>query len=110
MNVQEQFMTSFRHVRALLILFVGITPTSVGGEKNSYDVVVTGCLKGRELTATDVDDPARTSDVVGRTFHVSGKRAVIDEMKRQNGRLVQVTGSIRKAALATPGIKVGSTR
>jgi hypothetical protein len=85
---------------------------------DSVEVTASGCLKKRVFTATgrDVDDPEvdvkRGPDVTGRNFRLTGPREVMNEVKKHDGRFVEVVGIIRKAALADnqPGIKVGNSR
>lgn len=84
-------------------------------EKESVELVVSGCLKGRALQAEDVR-PAKEEErlpvVQARAFRVNGARAILDEVKRQHKRYVEVTGLVKRAALTAggPGITVGRTR
>ena len=77
--------------------------------KDSIELTVIGCLKGRVLTTVE----NRQADVesgpyVGaRTFRLAGKRAVMDEVKRQDGHLVEVVGIVKRSALDDKGTKVG---
>ena len=77
--------------------------------KDSVELTVIGCLKGRVLRTSD----ERQSDVesgpfVGaRSFHLSSKKEVTDEIKRQQGHLVVVTGIVKRSSLDDKGIKVG---
>ena len=63
--------------------------------KDSVELTVVGCLKGRVLKTVD----QRQTDVesgpyVGaRSFHLASKKPVTDELKKQQGHLVEVTGS-----------------
>jgi hypothetical protein len=85
---------------------------------DSVQITATGCLKKRVFTATgrDESDPEidvkRGPDVTGRSFRLAGPREVMNEVKKHDGRYVEVVGIIRKAALADnqPGIKVGNSR
>jgi hypothetical protein len=77
--------------------------------KDSIELTVIGCLKGRALTTVE----NRQADVesgpyVGaRTFRLAGKRAVMDEVKRQDGHLVEVVGIVKRSALDEKGVEVG---
>ena len=78
-------------------------------------LVVTGCLKGRVLAATrNPDERAEVvtgPDVVGRSFRLAGPKEVINEVKKYNGDLVEVTGTVRTSDLAqAPGFNMGRTR
>lgn len=80
--------------------------------KDSLALVVTGCLKGRVLAPSDVRQPdVQTGpDVRGRSFRLAAKRDVMKDIKKEDGRVVKVTGLVRKSALAEPGFKVGRSR
>jgi hypothetical protein len=86
--------------------------------EDSVEITATGCLKKRVFTATgraegDPEiDVERGPDVTGRSFRLAGPREVMNEVKKHDGRFVEIVGLIRKAALADhqPGMKVGNTR
>ena len=69
--------------------------------KDSVELTVVGCLKGRVLKTVD----KRTADVesgpyVGaRSFHLASKKPVTEEIKRQQGHLVEVTGLVKRSSL-----------
>lgn len=77
--------------------------------KDSIELTVVGCLKGRALTTVE----NRQADVesgpfVGaRTFRLAGKKAVMDEVKRQDGHLVEVVGIVKRSDLDDQGVKIG---
>ena len=77
--------------------------------KDSVELTVIGCLKGRVLKTVE----RRQSDVesgpyVGeRTFRLASKKAVTEEIKRQQNHLVEVTGLVRRSDLEPKGVKVG---
>jgi hypothetical protein len=88
------------------------TPKPKAGETR---LVVTGCLKGRVLTATrNPDEKAEVvtgPDVVGRSFRLAGPKDVINEVKKYDGDLVEVAGTVRTSDLAqAPGFNMGRTR
>ncbi len=76
--------------------------------KDSVELVVIGCLTGRVLKASDVRfvDTERGPDVRSRSFRLAGKRDVMKEVQRENGRLVEVTGLVKRSALDDQGVKV----
>jgi hypothetical protein len=99
---------------AILVVFAVALPQETKQEKpkvpkDSVELTVVGCLKGRVLKTID----ERKTDVesgpyVGvRSFHLASKKAVTDEIKRQQGHLVEVTGIVKRSALDEKGIKVG---
>jgi hypothetical protein len=77
--------------------------------KDSIELTVVGCLKGRVLKTID----ERRTDVeagpyVGeRTFRLATKKPVTDELKKHQGHLVEVTGIVKRSSLDDKGMKAG---
>ena len=93
------------------------TPEEKPVPEDSLRIVAHGCLKGRVFTAMSPTDPAEAEvvsspDVTGRSFRVSGPKAVMDDVKKHNKHLVKVVGVVRKESLREmgPGARVGNTR
>ena len=105
-----------RRVIAYSLLAIVVVPTWSAAaaqdtpDKNSIEVVVRGCLKGRELTADEISGSDALANEVGMLFRLSAKGQVSDEVKKQNGHRVEITGLIKKSALAEPGLKLGGGR
>lgn len=79
-------------------------------DKNSVELIVRGCLKGREVTADQISGSDDLANETGMIFRLSAKGDLSNEIKRQNGRFIEVTGRVKKTALATPGLKLGGGR
>jgi hypothetical protein len=84
-------------------------------DKDSVELVVTGCLKGRALQAEEVRPTKEGDDIPviqARAFRVDGAREILDEIKKQNNRYVAATGRVKRSALLAPGpgIDVGRGR
>jgi len=77
--------------------------------KDSIELVVTGCLKGRVLAVSDVRQTDTQSGPIvrARSFRLAGKKDVMKDVKDHDGHLVDITGLVRKSALMEPGVKVG---
>lgn len=77
--------------------------------KDSVQLTITGCLSGRVLAVSDVRRPDTESGppVRAKSFRLAGKGEVMDDVKKENHHLVDVTGLVRKSALIEPGIKIG---
>jgi hypothetical protein len=91
------------------------TPESTPVPKDSVQVVTYGCLKGRVLKATSPASSAEVDvvsgpDVTGRSFRLSGPRAVMDDVKKHDKHLVKVVGVVLKSALMEHGATIGRTR
>jgi hypothetical protein len=75
--------------------------------KDSVEVDARGCVKGRVFTATGQPVEERTvkgPDITGHSFRLTGKKDVIDLVKRYNGQYVEVVGIVRRAALDDQGV------
>jgi len=56
---------------------------------------IVGQPEGREARATDIRP--------GRRFRLSGPRRVLDDIKKREGSMVEITGLVRKSDMAGPG-------
>jgi hypothetical protein len=77
--------------------------------KDSIELVLVGCLKGRVLAVSDVraTDVERSPDVRARSFRLAGKGDVMKDVKREDQHLVEVTGIVKRSALQEEGMKIG---
>ncbi len=72
---------------------------------DSTRISISGCAKdrtfivdepaGREITATGIQP--------GRRFRLSGPRRVLDDIRKREGTMVEITGLVRKSDVAGPG-------
>jgi hypothetical protein len=98
---------------AVAVLSAGLTAQQASKvPKDSVELVVTGCLKGRFLTTTrtprDVDGDEL--DVPVDRFQVSGKKPILNEVKKHDREEVEIVGLVRKSDLREPGIRVPGGR
>jgi hypothetical protein len=77
--------------------------------KDSVQLNVVGCLTGKVLAVSDVrrSDTESGPVVRAKSFRLSAKGDVGDDLKREDHHLVEVTGVVRKSALIEPGVKIG---
>lgn len=75
--------------------------------KDSILATVEGCLKGRVIRAYDVRQPDTTTgiEIRNHSFRVQGKKDVIEDVKKNDGQHVEITGIIKKSALIEPGVR-----
>ena len=94
------------------VLCVQATPLALqrAPDKNEVELVVRGCLKGRELRGDEISGHEDLEKEPGIVFRLSAKGDVESQVKQHNGRAVEVTGLVKKTSLATPGIKIGGGR
>lgn len=82
-------------------------------DEHSAEVVVRGCAKGRALVPLDVEGTAPTPRVLlGRAIRLNGKKDLMKEIERAKGKLIEVTGLVRRSDLQPqgPGMTIGRTR
>ena len=72
---------------------------------DSARVAIPGCSKGRVFisAAAPEHEPAQIEIEPGRRFRLSGPKDVLNDIKKREGRMIEVTGLVRKAALQGPG-------
>ena len=99
---------------ALLVALIASVPQDKNQEhprvpKDSIELVISGCLKGRVLAVSDVrqEDTQSGPIVRARSFRLAGKKDVMKDVKTNDGHLVDVTGLVRKSALIEPGVNIG---
>lgn len=73
--------------------------------KDSTRLSMRGCTKDRVFTAAaqPEHEPVGVEVAAGRRFRLAGPRQILDDIKRREGMMVEMTGLVRKAALAGPG-------
>jgi hypothetical protein len=116
MKVTARIGTVLNSTTLLLILL--LAPAALSAQerevpKDSLRVSIPGCAKGSAFVVTASPEPDRSSTEIatGRRFRLTGKKAILDEIKKREGTMVEVTGIIRKSDLAGPGgISLGGGR
>lgn len=104
---------------ALAALVTGLAVASAAPQEkpkvdaNSAEVVVRGCANGRALVPMDLEGQVPTpSTLVGRAIRLNGPKAVIKDIEKQKGRLVEVTGLVRRSDMQPqgPSARIGGMR
>jgi hypothetical protein len=72
---------------------------------DSTRITVPGCAKDRLFVVEEAEGRENTSKGVapGRRFRLSGPRAVLDDIRKREATMVEITGLVRKADMAGPG-------
>ena len=72
---------------------------------DSARVAIPGCVKGSAFIVMKAPENQPTQGDIepGRRFRLSGPKDVLADIKKHEGRLIEVTGLIRKNALKGPG-------
>src|SRR6476469_1210538 len=71
---------------------------------DSARVAIPGCAKGNAfiVSKSPEHEPSRSDIAAGRRFRLSGPKEVLADIKKHEGRLIEVTGLVRKASLQGP--------
>jgi hypothetical protein len=80
---------------------------------DSSRITVTGCAKGSVFTVRWRDDHEPTTGEIadGRRFRLTGRKEILNDVKKREGSMVELTGLVRKNAVAPPqGIRVGAVQ
>jgi hypothetical protein len=93
----------------ILAASVGVSAQERTVPKDSTRVSIPGCSKGSAFVVTASPEPERTSTeiVTGRRFRLAGPKDVLNEIKKREGTIIEVTGIVKKSDLKEGGIKLG---
>lgn len=73
--------------------------------KDSSRLVLQGCAKGRTFIVGPRTEhaPGTLEIAPGRRFRLNGPKKILDDIKRRERTMVEVTGLVRTSQLAGPG-------
>jgi len=102
---------------ALVVSIVALAAVAGAQEKpvpsDSTRVTVTGCARKNVFVVhwRESHEPV-TSDIgEGRRFRLTGRKDVLNDVKKREGSMVELTGLVRKNSVGpTPGVSVGGIR
>jgi len=80
---------------------------------DSARITIPGCAKDRRFIVgrTPAHETVRSGLEPGRRFRLNGKKPLLEEIKKQQASMIEVTGLVRQADLAGPGgVVVGGMR
>jgi hypothetical protein len=79
---------------------------------DSERVSLPGCSKNRNFVVGEgpEHEPKQTVIAPGRRFRLEGSKELLEEIKRREGRMIEVTGLIRKAVITPSGIPIAGGR
>ena len=88
--------------------------------KDSERIAIPGCARDRVFIVADAPnhEPVGTRLEPGRRFRLSGKKEILEDIRRREGTMVEVTGLVRKSDLDGPGgvklfggrVRIGGTQ
>jgi len=80
---------------------------------DSARIAIPGCAKGRTfiVAETPEHEPRQVEIAPGRRFRLDGEKDVLNDIKKREGQMIEVTGLVRKADLRGPsGVPVAGGR
>jgi hypothetical protein len=79
---------------------------------DSARVSLPGCAKNRTFIVGEgpEHEPKQTVIAPGRRFRLEGSKEILNEIKLRDGRMIEVTGLIRKAVITPNGIGIAGGR
>lgn len=76
--------------------------------KDSMRLSIPGCAKGVVFTVRESPEhESRSSVPPGRRFRLAGPRALIADIRKQEGSMVEITGLVRRGQMDQSGISLG---
>jgi hypothetical protein len=71
-----------------------------------------GCSKNRTFIVAEgpEHEPKQVTIAPGRRFRLEGPKEILEDIKRRDGRMIEVTGLIRKAAISPGSVAVAGGR
>jgi hypothetical protein len=94
---------------AAVFILLAVTAVSAGQERpvpsDSTRITVPGCAKDRLFVVQEAEGRENTAKDIapGRRFRLSGPRAVLNDIRKREATMVEITGLVRKADMAGPG-------
>jgi hypothetical protein len=101
-------MSDMKHLllTALLLSFAAASQAQERNvPKDSERISIPGCAKGRTFIVVypSTPEPVRSDVQPGRRFRLSASKKILDDLEKQEGTMVEVTGLVRKSQLSGPG-------
>ena len=120
---QKRRYTGAMHVLIALLFAFPVAGVAVAQERpvpsDSTRITVPGCAKDRLFVVGETEGRENTTTGIspGRRFRLSGPRSLLDDIKKREGSMVEITGLVRKSDVAGPGgvtflggrVRVGGT-
>lgn len=77
--------------------------------KDSERIFVPGCSRNRTFVVGErqKDQPGRTDLEPGTRLRMNGKGPLLDEIRKHEGTLIEITGLVRKSDLDPAGVSLG---
>jgi hypothetical protein len=96
----------------MLAAAAGVSAQERKVPKDSTRVSIPGCSKGSAFVVTPSPEAERTSTEIatGRRFRLAGPKDVLNEIKKREGTIIEVTGIVKNSDIKEGGIRLGGGR
>ena len=97
------------HVLTSLMLLLAVADLAAAQERpvpgDSTRISIPGCARDRAFIVGEPDGHEVTATGIrpGRRFRLSGPRRLLDDIKKREGAMVEITGLVRKSDMGGPG-------
>ena len=95
-----------RHLAVVLLLSTALMSAQEEAKipRDSARIAIPGCARDRVFIVAETPghEPVGTRVEPGRRFRLGGKKEVLQDIRRHEGTMVEVTGLVRKADLERP--------
>jgi len=102
----------FRILVLAIIFSIALAAQERKVPKDSTRVSIPGCSKGSAFVVTRSPEAERTSTEIatGRRFRLAGSKDVLNEIKKREGTIIEVTGIVKNSDIKEGGIRLGGGR
>jgi hypothetical protein len=97
------------HNLVIFAVLLAFASAAAGQERpvpsDSTRITIPGCAKDRLFVVEQAQGHENTATSVapGRRFRLSGPRNVLDDIRRREATMVEITGLVRKSDISGPG-------
>jgi hypothetical protein len=80
--------------------------------RDSSRISIPGCARDRRFIVAERPghEPVRSDIRAGRRFRLNGPKALLAEIKKQDGTMIEVTGLVKQSDLTERGVRAGGVR
>jgi hypothetical protein len=94
--------------KVVILVFLAVTVAAAQERpvpSDSTRITVPGCAKDRLFVVQEAEGRENTAKDIapGRRFRLSGPRRVLNDIRKREASMVEITGLVRKADMAGPG-------
>ena len=101
-------MKTYGTFLVIAVLGAGVLAQEKPVPKDSMRISIPGCVRGQMFTVTrSPEHESREIVEPGRRFRMVGPKALVNDIKRREGSMIEITGLVRKGQLDQRGVAIG---